>query len=94
MKHVMTKNNELLTPLPGRWLSAVIALGCLFLLWWCVLNLQQLSHGVAAMLLITSALSSFHAFGWKSRYVGERWLFSPVGSFVLIALTVLLYLTG
>lgn len=87
-------NNKLLAPLPGRWLSVLIAVGCLFLLWWSVLNQKDISHSVAIMLLITCAFSSFHAFGWKARYSAERWLLSPIGSAILMALTVLLYLAN
>lgn len=80
-----------LQPLPGRLFSVAVAIGCVALLWTSVLNHQAPSHGVATLLLITSALSSFHAFGWRPKYVLERWVLSPVGSCVLLLLTATLH---
>ncbi len=89
----MTKKKKLLKPLPGRFFSAVISIGCLAILWTSVLNHHAPSHGVAMMLLITSGFSSFHAFGWRAKYHWERWLLSPVGSMGLILITLILFFT-
>lgn len=87
---VQRVNRQLLKPLPGRLISVLVAVGCLVILWGSVLKQDAPSHAVATLLLITTALSSFHAFGWRSKYQLERWLLSPVGSLVLIATIVYL----
>lgn len=84
----MNTQRKLLKPLPGRFLSALIAITCLVFLWASVLSQHAPSHGVATLLLITTGLSSFHAFGWQPKYNAERWILSPVGSLGLVAVIV------
>lgn len=87
----MNNDKTLLKPFPGRLFSIVIAISCLILLWSSVFNHNVPSHGVATLLLVTSGLSSFHAFGWRPKYLWERWLLSPIGSLLLIAITAFLH---
>jgi|GEM_PF-4866796 len=83
---------ELLTPLPGRWASALIIAICLGFLWWVVLARQPMNHLAVMLAILTCALSSFHVLGWRPQYQLERYLLSPIGSLILLAITAMVAL--
>ena len=78
--------NKALHPLKGRWFSVVFAIMGIAFVWGRVLTNQPAPHSAVMIILIGCAVCIVHGAGWKPKALWERFIFSPILGWPLLAI--------